>query len=367
MIIFSNPSAQTYTYKSEIKKKIDKFLNSKQYINGIEVSNIEKKFAKFICANYAVGVANGTDALELSLRGLNIGSGDEVITTTHTAVATVSAIIAAGAKPVLADINPESYTINVNQFKELLSSRTKAIIPVHIYGNSANIHEVVKFCKKNNLFVIEDVSQAHGAKRDGIRLGNYGDVSCYSCYPTKNLGALGDAGLITTNDNKLNKRIKILREYGWRKKNISEINGRNSRLDELQAAILSIKLKYLDRDNNKRIKIANIYNKRLSGLDVITPITEKGVKHVYHLYVIRTKKRDKLKSFLAKNNIIAGIHYPMPIHLQPAYKNNIKVAKSMCVSEKFAKEILSLPIYPELSLEDVHFTCNKIRNFFLND
>ena len=364
MIIFSNPSAQTYTYKSEIKKKIDKFLNSKQYINGAEVADIEKRFAKFIGSKYGIGVANGTDALELSLRSLNISSGDEVITTTHTAVATVAAIIASGAKPVLADIDPDSYTINVDQFRELLSSRTRAVIPVHIYGNSANIHETIHFCKKNNLFVIEDVSQAHGAKKDGMRLGNYGHLSCYSCYPTKNLGALGDAGLITTNDNKLDKKIRMLREYGWKKKYISETNGRNSRLDELQAAILNVKLKYLDRDNNKRIKIANIYNKELKDIDIITPKTEKGVKHVYHLYVIRTKKRNKLRNYLAKNNIITGIHYPIPIHLQPAYKSKIKVAKNMSISENFASEILSLPIYPELSLNDVYFTCNKIKKFF---
>ena len=367
MILFSNPYAQLLSYKTEINRKIEKVFRNKQFINGLEVENIEKNFAKFISSKFAIGVANGTDAIELSLRALNIGAGDEVITSTHTAVATVAAIIATGAKPVLADIYEDTYTINTDQFKELKNNRTKAIIPVHIYGNSAKIFETLEFCKKNNLYMIEDVSQAHGGMNKGIRLGNFGKISCYSCYPTKNLGALGDAGLITTNDSKLNKKIKMLREYGWKNRYVSEFNGRNSRLDEIQAGILNIKLKYLDRDNEKRIKIAETYQKQLSKLEIITPKKERDVDHVYHLYVIRTKYRDNLKKYLFKNKITTGIHYPIPIHLQPAYKNKISTAKFMAISESLAKQILSLPIYPELSLRDVKFTCNKIEKFFKND
>lgn len=364
MILFSNPSKQLDSYRVQINKAIKKVLSGKQFINGAEVSKIEKNFSSFNKSKFTIGVANGTDALEISLRALNIGQGDEVITTTHTAVATVSAITSVGAKPVLADINESTFTINVNNLKELKTSRTKAVIAVHIYGNAAEIVEIQLFCKKNNLKLIEDVSQAHGGKLNGIRLGNFGNVACYSCYPTKNLGALGDAGLVTTNDKKLAKKIRMLREYGWDKRYISKFSGRNSRLDEIQASILNIKIKYLDKDNKKRVKIASVYDKELKDLNIVTPYKNLNIDHVYHLYVIRTKQRDKLRKFLLTKKIVTGIHYPVPIHLQPAYKNKVSTAKNMSISENAAKEILSLPIFPELKIKDVLYICKMIRKFY---
>ena len=365
MLGFSNPSKQFESYKDEIELAIQGVIRGNQYINGKEVEKIEKNFAKFIDSKFAIGVANGTDALEISLRALNIGPGDEVITTTHTAVATVSAIESVGAKPVLTDINKTSYTINNDQFDELLNNRTKAIIPVHIYGNAANVDHCINYCSNNNLHMIEDVSQAHGGKINDIRLGNIGNISCYSCYPTKNLGALGDAGLITTNDLKLEKKIRMIREYGWDKRYVSELCGRNSRLDEVQAAVLNVKLKYLDNDNKRRIEIAKTYSEELSGITELSlPEKKSNVLHVYHLYVIQTSLRDKLKEYLFEKKISTGIHYPIPIHLQPAYKDRIAKAKDMSVSELAAKEIMSLPIYPELEMKDVLYVCDTIKDFF---
>jgi dTDP-4-amino-4,6-dideoxygalactose transaminase len=363
MIYFANPAAQFHSYQDEIESAVLKVLRGNQYILGDEVESLEYEFANYIGVRFAIGVANGTDALEIAIRALEIGSDDEVITVSHTAVATVAAIEAAGARPVLIDVDPFFYTLNTAQLQQVLTPRTKAVIAVHLYGQSADLDTICQFCKANGLFLIEDVSQAHGAKWRSRRLGSIGNVSCFSCYPTKNLGGIGDAGLITTNDDRLGKKIRILREYGWQQKYISSIKGRNSRLDELQAAILRVKLRYLDADNAKRQMIADQYSSQLSSDKNKVPIIREEAEHVFHLYVIRVKERNKLLAYLRSNNIQAGIHYPVPIHLQPAYKNTICTAKNMSITEALSDEVLSLPIYPELTMTDVQKVIQVINSY----
>ncbi len=366
MIICANPSAQFYSYQAEIEEAVLRVLRSDRYILGPEVDALEQEFAAYIGTTHAVGVANGTDALELALRALDLKPGDEVITVSHTAVATVAAIEAAGAVPVLVDVDPDFYTLNPTQLTEVLSSRTRAVIVVHLYGQAADLDAIGKFCQEHNLILIEDGSQAHGAKWKGKRLGSIGHIGCFSCYPTKNLGAIGDAGLVTTNDEKLAHKIRILREYGWQERYISDIPGRNSRLDELQAAILRIKLRHLDDDNQKRRDLAAQYTSLL-GDGVRTPAIRQGAEHVFHLYVVRTVHRQALMAHLKSQEIHTAIHYPAPVHLQPAYRGRVRIAGSMAVTEQLAQEVLSLPIYPELGADLVSRVAVTIKNFVARD
>ena len=324
---------------------------------------MEKEFAEFLGVSSAIGVANGTDALEIALRALEIGVGDEVITVSHTAVATVAAIEAVGATPVLVDVDPVFYTLNPKQLEEVISSKTKAVIAVHLYGQSADLDLIGSFCSKNKLFLIEDVSQAHGARWREKRLGSFGHISCFSCYPTKNLGALGDAGLIATNDLDLGRKVRMIREYGWQQRYISDIPGRNSRMDEVQAAILRIKLRYLDSDNEKRQQIAACYSAGLVDVNLNLPLTHQFAEHVFHLYVVATSDRDALLAFLKTRGIYAGIHYPVSIHLQAAYLGRIKTALNMNISEDLQNKVLSLPIYPELKVEDIEYILCAITDF----
>ena len=351
MILCANPSAQFQSYQEEIEAAVLGVIRGNRYILGVEVEALEEEFAAYIGTKSAIGVANGTDAIELAIRALDIGIGDEVITVSHTAVATVAAIEAAGAIPVLVDIDPNFYTLNPNQLQDVLTPKTKAVIAVHLYGQAADLDAIGQFCRDNRLSLIEDASQAHGAMWKGKRLGSIGHIGCFSCYPTKNLGAIGDAGLVTTNDDDIGKKIRALREYGWTQRFISEIPGRNSRLDEIQAAILRIKLRHLDEDNKKRKAIAAHYTKKLVGQPLILPALRDCAEHVFHLYVVQTNNRRNLIAQLKESEIQTGIHYPMPVHMQPAYKGRIRIARSMGVTERLSNEVLSLPIYPELSME----------------
>ena len=353
MILCANPAAQFHAYQDEIEAAVLAVMRSNRYILGAEVEALESEFAAYIGTNSAIGVANGTDALELAIRALDIGPGDEVITVSHTAVATVAAIEAAGATPVLLDVDPVYYTLNPAQLQEVLTSKTKAVIAVHLYGQAADLDAIGQFCAENKLFLIEDVAQAHGGKWRGRCLGSIGHIGCFSCYPTKNLGAIGDAGLVTTNDPTLGNKVRMLREYGWQQRYISDMVGRNSRLDEVQAAILRIKLRHLDSDNSKRQRLAAQYSKLLAGLALHLPASRQSSEHVFHLYVIRTSNRQELMEHLKTHEIQAGIHYPMPVHLQPAYKDRVRTAANMGVTEQLADEVLSLPMYPELLSADV--------------
>jgi len=366
MIICANPAAQFRTYQTEIEAAISRVLQSNRYILGPEVEALEHEFAAFIGTRQAVGVANGTDALELALRALAIGPGDEVITVSHTAVATVAAIEAAGAIPVLVDVDPRFYTLDPAQLDEVLTSRTRAVIAVHLYGQAADLDAISEFCRHYKLALIEDASQAHAATWRGKKLGSIGDIGCFSCYPTKNLGAIGDAGLVTTNDEQLAHRVRMLREYGWQQRYISDQPGRNSRLDELQAAILRIKLIHLNESNTKRRSLAAQYTTSLTATGLHLPETRSGVEHVFHLYVVRSRCRENLINHLKSHDIHPGIHYPVPIHLQRAYEGRIRTASSMLVTELIAKEVLSLPMYPELenarAMDVVHAVNSLVKN-----
>ena len=360
MISCANPGAQYNSYKDEINFAIKRVLDSNWYILGEEVGFFEKEFSDFNSTYHSIGVANGTDALHLALRSLGVGAGDEVITTAHTAVATASAIDSVGAKPVFVDIEPDFFTIDPGLIERSITKKTKAIIPVHIYGQPCDMDSIMSIAKKYNLKVIEDCAQAHGSMYKGKRVGSISDVGCFSFYPTKNLGAIGDGGALVTNNKDLSKSIKLLREYGWEKRYISSHEGWNSRLDELQAAILRVKLKYLDKDNQLRAEIAKKYYQSLNDLSIRLPLIRKESSHVFHLFVIKSKKRDELKNFLEKENIGTSIQYPVPIHLQKYYKSKFGEF-SLPVTEKLASEILSLPMYPELGIDAINH-CTKTLN-----
>jgi dTDP-4-amino-4,6-dideoxygalactose transaminase len=363
MILCANPSAQFQSYQTEIEEAVLAVMRGNRFVLGEEVTLLEKEFAEYIGTTSAIGVANGTDAIELALRALDIGLGDEVITVSHTAVATIAAIESTGAVAVLVDVEPRYYTINPNQLEAVFSDKTRAIIVVHLYGQSVDLNSVKDFCERKNIFLIEDASQAHGATYLGKRLGGIGDIACFSCYPTKNLGAIGDAGLITTNNINLATKVRALREYGWNNR-VSEYAGRNSRLDEIQAAVLRIKLKHLDSDNEKRRQLAKYYTAELTDDRIKLPAIRSGNESVFHLFVIQVEERQKFLEYLLDNDIQAGVHYPIPVHLQPAYKARISVSSDLSITEGLADRIISLPIYPELSMQDAKKVINTIKRFF---
>jgi len=333
-------------------------LNSGSYILGNEVRSFEKEFAEFCGVKYCVGVGNGLEAIQISLMALGVGRGDEVITTPVSAVATTLAILAVGAIPVFVDIK-ENGQIDENLIEKAITSKTKAVLPVHLYGQPANVEEIGKICKRNKLFLIEDSAQAHGTTLNGRKVGTFGEMACYSFYPTKNLGAIGDGGAITTNDEKLAKICSEIRDYGQESKYIHIRYGLNSRLDELQAAILREKLKFLEGDNQKRKKIAESYINKLRHLKDIQIVLPENIRDSnFHLFVIKTKGRDKLKIYLADKGIPSLIHYPVTIPDQPLFGKKYKKL-DIPLARKFVKEILSLPCYPFLERKDVDYVAEK--------
>ncbi len=368
MIACSNPKAQYLARKHEIDTVIGNVLESGWYILGHEVKQFEHEFANYIGVKHGIGVANGTDALHLALVACGIGKGDEVITVSHTAVATAAAIVMAGASPVFVDIEPDFFTMNPSHLESVISENTKAIIPVHLYGQAANLAPIIAFAKKHNLYVLEDVAQALGVSYHVKRLGSFGDLACFSFYPTKNLGALGDGGMVVTDNPEFAEKIHLLRQYVWKKKYVSYSYGYNSRLDELQAAILRVKLPYLDMDNQARKRIAQLYKTSFvhhgaSNQNLTLPKIRHDGNHVFHLYVIHSSRRDSLKMYLQQHEIGTIIHYPVPVHLQPAY-TACKISKhGLAETEKAVQEILSLPMYPELTADDVLHVVDVIRNF----
>jgi dTDP-4-amino-4,6-dideoxygalactose transaminase len=363
MIPCANPKAQYLSYRDDINSAIQRVLDSGWYVLGEEVIRFEKEFAQFNTVSHAVGVGSGTEALHIALRALDIGQGDEVITTAHTAVATASAIDLAGAKPIFVDIEPGFFTIDPDLIEDAITPKTKAIIPVHIYGQPCDMDAIMKIANKNNLKVIEDCAQAHGAEYNGKRVGSIGDVGCFSFYPTKNLGAIGDGGALVTNDDQLAGKIKLLREYGWKERYISSKEGWNSRLDELQAAILHVKLKHLDEDNSRRNKHAKIYFDLLNILPLELPKTRSNSSHVFHLFVIKIEQRNKLRDYLQKNGVNTTIQYPVPVHKQK-YFQKMCSEKSLPVTEEVAKNILSLPMYPELKEKEINKVSNILKDYF---
>ncbi len=363
MIPISDVTRQYQLIKKEIDFAIQDTLNEGWFILGRRVEKFEKEFAAYCQTRYAVGVGSGTEALHLSLVACGIKEGDEVITVPNTAVPTVCAITFAGAKPVFVDIDPDTFNMDPALLKKKITKRTKAIIPVHLYGQSADMAPILKTAKEHGLKVIEDACQAHGALYKGKKVGSFGDLGAFSFYPSKNLGCYGDGGMVVTDDAKLFEKVWLLRNYGQKERYIHITKGFNSRLDEIQAAILSVKLKYLDSWNDRRRSIASMFDSMLKGSRVITPVEAPNFRHVYHLYVIRSKNRDKLQSYLKEKGVQTNIHYTIPIYLQKAYRD-LKVKKgSLPVAERCAKEIVSIPLYPEMTDNEVKTVADAIRGW----
>lgn len=362
-IPFVDLKCQYDSIKDEINIKINEVLQNTHFILGENVEAFEKEFANYCGVKYGVGVASGSDALALSLKAFRISKGDEVITVPNTFIATVDAISRNGAKPVFVNVDPETYNIDVNKIEEKITDNTKAIIPVHLYGQPVDMVQIVKIAREYDLRIIEDACQAHGAEYKGKKVGSLGDIGCFSFYPSKNLGTYGDGGMVVTNDGKIAEEIKMLRNYGQSKKYYHDCIGYNSRLDEIQAAILRVKLKYLDGWNDKRRKHAKLYNELLENVSGIeTPIEKDYVKHVYHLYVIRCKDRDELQQYLSSKGVSTGIHYPIPVHLQKAYEHLEYKHGNFPITEKFSKEILSLPMFPELTENEIEVVVGLIKS-----
>ncbi len=351
---------QYHSIKSEVDGAIKETLENGSFILGEKVTEFENAFARYCNAKSCLSVGSGTEALHIALRALGVGPGDEVIIPSHTFIATGLAVWYTGAKPVFADIDPETYCVSPESIKKAISPRTKAIMPVHMYGQYADMDAINELARKRSVAVVEDAAQSHGAEYKGKRKV-LGTVACYSFYPTKNLGAYGDGGAIVTDDADIAGKITMLRNYGQKKKYEHTMKGFNSRLDEIQAAILIAKLKHLDGWIEKRRKIASEYNKLLSSTNLGTPVEAKYGKHAYYLYVIRSKDRDELQKHLEKNGIGSMIHYPIPIHKQEAFSDYN--SQRLPDTEKAAEEVISLPMFPELTAEEVKTVAEAVKSF----
>jgi dTDP-4-amino-4,6-dideoxygalactose transaminase len=360
---FVDLAAQYRAIGTEIDQAIAAVLCDTDFILGRAVNRLEEEWAAFCGSSYAVGIDSGTSALELSLRAFGIGPGDEVVTVANSFIASALAVTHAGARPVLVDCDPENYTMDVSCLERAITPRTKAILPVHLYGQSADMDPILEIARKNSLVVIEDACQAHGATYKGKRVGSLGHAAAFSFYPGKNLGAYGDAGMVVTNDSRIAEALLKLRNYGQEQKYRHVTQGYNRRLDTLQAAVLNVKLHHLESWNTARQQLAGLYNELLSGSGVVTPNEAPYAQSVWHLYVIRTKNRDALKAHLGSQGIMTGIHYPIPIHLQPAYSDLGYKKGDFPVTEAYADEILSLPIYAELTPDTVQYVADTIREF----
>ncbi len=348
----------------EIDAAVARVLAGGWYILGPEVEAFEAEFAAYLGVAHAVGVASGTDAVLLALRACGIGPGDEVITVSHTAVATVAAIELCGAAPRLVDIGPVTFTLSPDALAAAITPRTRAVIPVHLYGRPAEMDAILSVTRAHGLLVIEDCAQAHGARYRGRMVGTMGDASAFSFYPTKNLGAMGDGGAVATNRPEVAERLRLLRQYGWRERYISDAPGDNSRLDELQAAILRVRLRHLDEENAARRRLAVVYDDALAGSGVTVTQSRPDDFDVYHLYVARAARRDALQAYLRERGIGTAIHYPVPVHLQPAYARLGYGPGSLPATEEAALSILSLPMYPDLPGESARAVADAIRDFY---
>lgn len=364
----TDPKASYVAHKEEIDQAIHRVLDSGWYILGQEVAAFEQEFAHYLGVRQAIGVANGTDALEIALRACGIGIGDAVITVSHTVVATVAAIELIGAMPLLVDIDPKTFTLEPNRLEDAIAkhkgSPLKAIIPVHLYGYPADMSAIMDIARHYGLYVIEDCAQSHGAAFQKKKTGTWGHLAAFSFYPTKNLGALGDGGAVVTDDLELAKKMRSLREYGWQQRYISDFAGMNTRLDELQAAVLRVKLQYLEQENNQRRHLADIYNKLLSATPLLLPECDRDADPVYHQYVVQSRHRDHLKEFLKTNSVGTLIHYPVPVHRQPAYQGRVNLGSGgLPETEKACQKILSLPMYPQMTNEQAQQVAELIAHW----
>ncbi|MBI4548760.1 MAG: DegT/DnrJ/EryC1/StrS family aminotransferase [Ignavibacteriae bacterium] len=360
--------AQYLAIKPEVDAAIHQVIESSQFILGKAVSDFEQAFAKAHQTKHCIAAGSGTDALHAALWALGVGKGDAVITTPFTFIATVEAISLTGATPVFVDIDPETYTIDPEKLEECLRSKrgnAKAIIPIHLYGQPAAMDSICEIAKKYKLSVIEDACQSHLAQYDGIFVGNFGVAGCFSFYPSKNLGAYGEGGAVTTNDDALAKRIRLLRDHGQVEKYKHEFEGHNYRMDNIQGAVLGVKLKYLHKWTERRRQIAAEYKKHLAGIgNLVMPYELSEARHVFHLFVVRTKSRNALQKFLTENGIATTIAYPIPLHLQKAYRHLGYSKGDFPESETAAQECLALPIYAEMTDEQVEYVIEKVKVFF---
>lgn len=347
----------------DIKSAFERVYESSWYIDGKEKREFEESFSKYCNTNFCVGVGNGLDALFLILKAMNISSGDEVILPANTYIASALAITYAGATPVFVDPDIYSFTINANKIEEAISDKTKAIMPVHLYGNLCDMDKIISIAKKNNLYVIEDCAQAHGATYNGQVAGSFGDASGFSFYPGKNLGALGDAGAVITNNEEIAKRVRILSNYGSDNKYHHVLKGHNSRLDELQAAFLSAKLKYLDIVNEKRREIASKYLACIDNKEILLPYVEKNVCPVWHIFAVRCKRRDELEKYLRESGIVTNKHYPTPIHLQECYRDLGYKKGDFPIAEEISETELSLPLYYGMTDTEIEYVIDKVNAF----
>jgi dTDP-4-amino-4,6-dideoxygalactose transaminase len=367
MIPQTDPGASYRAARDHIDAAMLRVLESGWYILGEEGRKFEAEYGAWLGAE-TVGCGNGTDALVLALRGLGIGAGDAVATVSHTAVATVAAIEMADALPVLVDIDPDFYTMSPADFAAVLEKRPpgvppiRAVIAVHIYGQAAGMEEILAIAKRHDVAVIEDCAQAHGATYRGRRVGTLADAATFSFYPTKNLGAFGDGGAVATRDAAMAAKMRALRQYGWERRYVSDWAGINSRLDEVQAAVLRVKLPGLDAGNARRREIAAAYDAALAGTAITPPARRGGCEHVFHQYVIRVERRDEVQKCLAAQGVGTGIHYPVPVHRQPAYADRLPMGPAACrETEAAAGVILSLPMYPELGDAELERVCAALR------
>lgn len=354
--------AQYQAIKPEITAAIEGVLEHMQLFLGPQLLAFEDEFARYCGCRHGIGISNGTDALALALRACNIGPGDEVITVANTFIATVEAIAVVGATPVFVDVDPETYTMETQQLEQVLSPRTRAILPVHLYGHPADMQPILDFAREHGLRVIEDASQAHGATYQGREIGSLGDIACFSFYFSKNLGAYGEAGMCVTNDEVLAETVRMLRDHGSRVRYQHQVMGVNARLDEMQAAILRVKLRYLDQWNAARQAHAQTYTEQLQGVVEAVPVVRSWARHVYYVYVVQVPDRDRFRQALEREGIATGVHYPTPIHLQPACAHYGYTRSMLPVTEAVTERIVSLPMYPELTAEQIQRVINTVKN-----
>jgi dTDP-4-amino-4,6-dideoxygalactose transaminase len=361
---FLDLKTQYCALESEVNRAIADVLESAQFVGGPFVERFEQEFASYIGAKYAIGVSSGTSALELALKAAGIEPGDEVLVPANSFFATAEAVSNVGAKPVFTDVNPRTFHLDIASAERMITSQTRGIIPVHLYGRAMDLRQVAEFAAAHRLQIIEDAAQAHGSVRDGVKVGASGRLTCFSFYPGKNLGAYGDAGAVTTDDAEQARKLRLLRDHGSPAKYRHSVIGTNARLDSIQAAVLSVKLRYLDGWNQLRRRHAVNLSSALTGSPVTPPEIPAGNEHVFHLFVVRSRQRDALRSYLAAKGIGTGIHYPVPLHLTEAYQQLGYPGKgALPVTEQLAEEIVSLPMFAELADEQIEYTIDAIRNF----
>ncbi|HAH04850.1 MAG: Pleiotropic regulatory protein [Parcubacteria group bacterium GW2011_GWA2_43_17] len=353
-----------YQFKSEVDKKYQEIINQTAFISGRNVHELEIAWADYLEVKQAVAVNSGTSAVYLALRSLEVKSGDEVIVPTNTFVATAEAVSMVGAKPVFVDIEPDTYLIDPKKVNAAVSGKTRAVIAVQLYGQSANIAELKNICQPKSIYLIEDACQAHGAEYKGEKVGGLADLAAFSFYPSKNLGGFGESGMVTTQNDKLAEMIRIIRDHGAVQKYYHQMIGGNFRMSEFQAATLNAKLPYLDEWNNLRREAAGWYQQSLKGLDLVLPVEARDCRHVYYVYVVKTSRREALQAYLADHHIGTGIHYPVPLHLQQCYQALGYKTGDLPFAEEAAGQILSLPIFPGISREEVDYVCQTVNNFF---